>query len=98
MDELNRVLAELMKEVPAGDNGTPAPGAAGAPAALPALPNLAGMLGGPPPDNRHLQLLRSLRPFLRPERQGQVDRLCRLLQRAYGVRGALQSLGGVLHV
>lgn len=119
MDELSRVIAELMKGAGAsGPAPDPAPGAPSAPApsmpSPPSLPDpgpLAGLTGGGPAigfpgsglpiglsGDRRLQLLQALRPFLREERRSRVDRLCRLMRAAYGVRGTLQSLGGMLHV
>lgn len=134
MDELGRVIANLMNSLP--ENGTggadaspppegtsvpftaapPSPGSsagevsdgggsAGELAAL--LPGMGGgdflgmlgaMGGGMPSDNRKMQLLLALKPYLRPERCERIDRLCRLVDMAYGVRGALRSLGGIFHV
>ena len=134
MDELGRVIANLMNSLP--ENGTggadaspppegtsvpfpaapPSPGSsageasdgggsAGELAAL--LPGMGGgdflgmlgaMGGGMPSDNQKMQLLLALKPYLRPERCDRIDRLCRLVDMAYGVRGALRSLGGIFHV
>lgn len=134
MDELGRVIANLMNSLP--ENGTggadaspppegtsvpfsaapPSPGSsageasdgggsAGELAAL--LPGMGGgdflgmlgaMGGGMPSDNQKMQLLLALKPYLRPERCERIDRLCRLVDMAYGVRGALRSLGGIFHV
>lgn len=132
MDELGRVIANLMNSLP--ENGTggaegSAPPADGASLSGPAenaaetaasaegggdgadlaslLPSLGGgdlmgmlgaMGGGMPQDNHKMQLLIALKPYLRPERCDRVDRLCRLMDMAYGVRGALHSLGGIFHV
>ena len=131
MDELGRVIANLMNSLPQGgtdgaegsappENGAslgPAEnatetvastGEGGDGAELTSLlsgmggGDLMGMLGamggGMPPDNHKMQLLVALKPYLRPERCERVDRLCRLLDMAYGVRGALHSLGGIFHV
>ena len=134
MDELGRVIANLMNSLP--ENGTggadaspppegtsvPFPAAPSSPgssageasdggssagelAAL--LPGMGGgdflgmlgaMGGGMPSDNQKMQLLLALKPYLRPERCERIDRLCRLVDMAYGVRGALRSLGGIFHV
>ena len=59
---------------------------------------LGAMGGGMPSDNQKMQLLLALKPYLRPERCDRIDRLCRLVDMAYGVRGALRSLGGIFHV
>lgn len=132
MDELGRVIANLMNSLPengsSGADGTaplesgaslpgPTEDAAETSASLAdggggldlasLLPgagggNLMGMLGamggGMPQDNHKMQLLIALKPYLRPERCERVDRLCRLMDMAYGVRGALHSLGGIFHV
>ena len=134
MDELGRVIANLMNSLPengtGGADASPPPegtsvpfpaapsspgssageasdggGSAGERAAL--LPGMGGgdflgmlgaMGGGMPSDNRKMQLLLALKPYLRPERCERIDRLCRLVDMAYGVRGALRSLGGIFHV
>ena len=134
MDELGRVIANLMNSLPengaGGADASPPPegtsvpfpaappspgssageasdggGSAGELAAL--LPGMGGgdflgmlgaMGGGMPSDNRKMQLLLALKPYLRPERCERIDRLCRLVDMAYGVRGALRSLGGIFHV
>ncbi len=135
MDELGRVIANLMNSLPSDGAENPAPpegAAAPFPAAAPAggepaaeaaagggaeegsigdlaslLPGIGGgdlmgmlgaMGGGMPPDNHKMQLLIALKPYLRPERCDRIDRLCRLMDTAYGVRGALRSLGGIFHV
>ncbi len=142
MDELGRVIADLMNNLPAREAvpqeqspasaagpGAPVPpgpppggaapagmdhsvgtnsSAGGDPGAelaalLPGLGggNLMEMLGaagGGMPSNQRVQLLQALKPYLRPARRDQVDRLCRLINAAYGVRGTLRSLGGMLHV
>ena len=94
MDDLGRVIAELM--------GTNENGAQAAKPALreggPPVPDISGLLGALPGGDTRVQLLEALRPFLRPERRANVDRLCRLLRSARGVRGAVQSLGGIVHV
>lgn len=122
MDELGRVIANLMNSLP--ENGTggadASPPPEGTSVPFPAAPSspgssageasdgggsagelaalLPGMGGGMPSDNRKMQLLLALKPYLRPERCERIDRLCRLVDMAYGVRGALRSLGGIFHV
>ena len=130
MDELGRVIANLMNSLPENQSGAEASAPPAAPFAGdadagdsqdglsmaeggeegnplsflsgPGGGDLMGMLGamggGMPHDNHKMQLLIALKPYLRPERCDRVDRLCRLLDTAYGVRGALRSLGGVFHV
>ena len=125
MDELGRVIANLMNSLPENQSGAEASAPPSAPFAGDAQDGLSmpeggeegnplsflsgpgggdlmGMLGamggGMPHDNHKMQLLIALKPYLRPERCERVDRLCRLLDTAYGVRGALRSLGGVFHV
>lgn len=64
------------------------------------LPSLGGgdhsglmsAFGGSMPDNERLGLLFALRPHLRPSRCDCIDRLSRMLQTAYGIRGALSML------
>ena len=66
-------------------------------ALLPAMGggDLSGLLssfGGGMPENPRLGLLFALRPHLRPSRCDCIDRLSRMLQTAYGIRGALAML------
>ncbi len=138
MDELGRVIANLMNSMPGGgtdgaepsappdgtsepfatagmdatetgagmtEGGNPEGGSDGDLSSL--LPSIGGgdlmemlgaMGGGMPSDNHKIQLLLALKPYLRPERCERIDRLCRLMDTAYGVRGALRSLGGIFHV
>ncbi len=134
MDELGRVIANLMNSLPENSSGGAEPSAPPEETAAPApdenavetfgsagnntgesslgdlsslLPSIGGgdlmgmlgaMGGGMPPDNHKMQLLIALKPYLRPARCDRIDRLCRLMDTAYGVRGALRSLGGIFHV
>ncbi|MBE6936826.1 MAG: hypothetical protein E7458_10135 [Ruminococcaceae bacterium] len=56
------------------------------------LSGLLSTLGGGMPENPRLGLLFALRPHLRPARCDCIDRLSRMLQTAYGIRGALSML------
>lgn len=135
MDELGRVIANLMNSLPENSSSGAEPSAppeetaaapttdentvetfsdAGSASGEAAtgdlsslLPSIGGgdfmgmlgaMGGGMPPDNHKMQLLIALKPYLRPARCDRIDRLCRLMDTAYGVRSALRSLGGIFHV
>jgi len=49
-------------------------------------------------NNRKLQLLAALKPYMRPSRQEKIERAQSLLRTAYSMRALLSSLGGGTHV
>ena len=82
MDELGKILSELLQTAPQPEGESAAPQDS-APA---------------PAKNRKLQLLTALAPYLRTERREKLSQVQALLGTAYTVRGLLSSLGGILHV
>ena len=108
MDDFGKILQDLVKNLPQ-DAAAPAKPAQDAQDALsaegmamPAMPELSSILGKLPPpmpmNNRKLQLLAALKPYMRPSRQEQIDRAQSLLRTAYSMRALLSSLGGGTHV
>lgn len=99
MDELGKIINELLQSAPQPEGESAAPQES-APAATP--PDLSGLLGAlsapAPAKNRKLQLLTALAPYLRTERREKLSQVQALLGTAYTVRGLLSSLGGILHV
>lgn len=117
MDELSKVIANLIGSLPSADSGggsDPAPPSdeetpavsenAGASNMLASLGggDLMGMLssfgGNTAVSNKKLQLLVALKPHVCDERCAKIDQVCKLVNTAYGIRGALGSLGGILNV
>ena len=98
MDELGKILSELLQTAPQPEGESAAPQDS-APAPPPDLSGLLGALSAPAPaKNRKLQLLTALAPYLRTERREKLSQVQALLGTAYTVRGLLSSLGGILHV
>jgi hypothetical protein len=61
------------------------------------LSGVLSLLGGHC-DSEKLALLRALKPHMRDGRSDRIDKLCRMMDAAYGIRGAMRSFGGMLNV